>query len=170
MLSFAGSARIRLEAGAPNVCPSPLSLSLPHKGGGDDGIQGLQTIHRLRSSRSNLANCSSLASPPPFWGRDRERGTFRGEIGLISWKELTDCVQDSFDRFQHLVIPDSQHRITFRLQEPVPYRVVSMAFRRYVAWAVHLDDKLSLMASKVCDEPSEWYLSAKDISEEAVGP
>ncbi len=49
---------------------SPLSLSLPHKGGGDEGTDGQSSSS---TSSTPAGEGGSTASPPPLWGRDRER-------------------------------------------------------------------------------------------------
>jgi hypothetical protein len=63
------------------VARLPLSLSLPHKGGGDPqtGVvasEGLASgAAELRAAALMFGTAIATSSPPPLWGRDRERGT-----------------------------------------------------------------------------------------------
>jgi len=140
----------------------PPSLSLPHKGGGDD--LALRLTQELR--RRNAFSCTNEpASLPPQPSHSGGNGSIIACFACAVLGQQSDsqhdCDLDALDVSENVVVPEAQHPVALRLEPTGSTLVGRQPFRLAVLTTIDLDNQLCVVVAKIRDVGSDGCLLAE---------
>src|SRR5689334_12856255 len=122
---------------------------------------------RMRSRATRHSVCSVLETGTLVFGTDMaacsgglplpagERGGVRG-FGRMLIERAQNLLKHAFEIAHHVVVPETEHEITHRLQHCRALFILTSA--NCMLTTVELDDQFRISANKIQDEAIDWHL------------